>query len=179
MSITVALFVSLAAASQMDFQSTAPSEVTREEVFKAVPIKRGKWQTTITIVSVEATPLEGFPRNPTLEDNFRSKAGYSTSTSDCIGDLLSRSGELVLPGITIGGGCTLSELKKEASRVQFLNRCGPESSSFHSQGSVDLKFDRDTLSSRVAIAVVQQNYGYSFETEIIGTSLYIGTCAAN
>ena len=100
------------------------------ELFRAFGLAEGRWATVLTIEKMVLTPDPERADDPDAvakATEAQAQVGRIIETTDCLGNALSANGELVLPGVAIGGNCTITEQAVTGDSFAFTARCGKRS----------------------------------------------------
>lgn len=146
------------------------------ELYRAFGLAKGRWETVLTIEKLVLTPgpeRADDPEAVAKAKEAEAQVGRVIGTTDCLGKGLSASGQLILPGVTVGGNCTITDQVVTGDSFAFTARCGNGSeygltfkgtkTAKDIQGTVDL----DGMTGGMTIAATTRLEGK-----------WVGTCAA-
>lgn len=100
------------------------------ELYRAFGLAEGRWETVVTIEKMVLTPGSDRADDPDAVAKAKeaeAQVGRVIGTTDCLGNGLPASGELILPGVTIGGNCTITDQVVTGDSFAFTARCGKRS----------------------------------------------------
>lgn len=100
------------------------------ELYRAFGLAEGRWETVITIEKMVLTPGPDRADDPDAVAKAKeaeAQVGRVIGTTDCLGNGLPASGELILPGVTIGGNCIITDQVVTGDSFAFTARCGKRS----------------------------------------------------
>ncbi|MGH6614623.1 hypothetical protein [Sphingomonas sp.] len=100
-----------------------PVSVPADKVIAAMGLKQGRWHTVLKWedLTIKATDPAAAP--PAGAAEMQKKIGTTFETDDCIGSSLAANGDLILPGIGIGGDC-LNTIQIGGGHISLLSSCG-------------------------------------------------------
>lgn len=146
-------------------------------VMRQVGLKVGQWHTTIRIIGAEAVPATPGGEAPdSVRSELQRKIGTSFETDDCIGTNAGANGELVLPGISIGGDCALSNVQATTSNLALDSVCGKASGGFQARTNVQATISGANMSSKVQVSTLSQELGVITNLTLSTSSKYVGNC---
>lgn len=100
------------------------------ELYRAFGLAEGRWETVLTIEEMVLTPGPERADDPDAVAKAKeagAQVGRVIGTTDCLGNGLPASGALILPGVTIGGNCTVADQVVTRDSFAFTARCGKRS----------------------------------------------------
>ncbi|MFM7378262.1 MAG: DUF3617 domain-containing protein [Erythrobacter sp.] len=146
------------------------------ELYRAFGLAEGRWETVITIETMVVTPGPERADDPdavTKAKEAQAQVGRVIGTTDCLGKALSPQGDLILPGVTIGGNCTITDQVVTSDRFAFTVRCGDRS-------EMGLTF-KGTKTAKVIEGTADMHGGGGGTKMAVTSRLegkWVGTCAA-
>ena len=144
---------------------------------RQLDLRVGQWHTIIRVTAAQAMPAApGGQVSPRAQSEFQGKVGTSFQTDDCIATKAGPTGNLILPGINIGGDCALSNVQATKSNLKLDAVCGSASGGFRARTSVDATIADVAMRARVRISALSQGAGVVTHLTLSTSSTYIGEC---
>lgn len=146
------------------------------ELFRAFGLAEGRWATVLTIEKMVLTPDPQRADDPDAIAKAKAaqaQVGRIIETTDCLGNALSANGELVLPGVAIGGNCTITEQAVTGDSFALTARCGKRS-------EIGLSF-KGTKTGKTIQGTVDMHGaggGMTMESTTRIEGKWVGTCTA-
>ena len=148
-----------------------------DTVMRQIGLKVGQWHTIIRITAAEAVPAtQGGEVSPRLQGELRRKVGTFYETDDCVATRAGSNGNLILPGINIGGECPLSNVRATKSNLRVDAVCGSASSGFQARTSVQAVIAGAAMNAHVQISTFSREAGVTTHLTLSTASNYTGPC---
>ncbi|MCL9999090.1 MAG: DUF3617 domain-containing protein [Erythrobacter sp.] len=146
------------------------------ELFRAFGLAEGRWATVLTIEKVVLTPDPERADDPDAVAKAKAaqtQVGRIIETTDCLGNALSAKGELILPGVAIGGNCTITDQAVTGDRFAFTVRCGEQS-----EFGLTFKGTKTGKTIQGTVDMHGAGAGMTMESTTRIEGKWVGTCTA-
>lgn len=118
------LAAALAAGSLCAMSAFAIAQTGTPDVVGQMGLKPGRWHTVVRFTAVTFNPVSGQTVPADLEAKIRSQLARPVETDDCIGAKRPPNDGLILPGISIGSDCALSDVVADRHDLKLRADCG-------------------------------------------------------
>jgi hypothetical protein len=111
-----------------------------------------------------------------VRSELQRKIGTSFETDDCIGTSGGANGELILPGISIGGDCALSNVQATTRSLALNSVCGKASGGFQARTNVQAAISGATMNAKVQVSALSKELAVITNLTLSTSSKYVGNC---
>jgi len=171
-----ALLPVLCAAGAQDMRA-----IERTRLMEAMGLQPGHWTTIMVTESIELEPLPGRPPLPPQAlAAARSQIGRPVTSEDCVALPAAAAGDLLLPGVRVGGGCRIELAEASQGRVRYRARCGDSGggSDYSAETSGEGIYTPTSIEGRHSLIGSSPGAGVAIRSTMRLTSRRDGQCVA-